>query len=619
MQRAKQIIELYERFADNYTQFSDLNDALLVDCGAEEWQELLNKRSEAQRRILNENEEILKQARNLMSTPIVSKEEADEILVYFRRLLNTRISDYCLFDIVYQSLLDFYEKTEDFLRLIGLNVSAGALLLENFCRMDPTLSPFNGKECTERAIACSKKVSPIQHPDVWMSTFSAYANMLGSVNAYYPENQKNFFRYYDEALAYFEDPEVGPVLDAQPNGPMFKSLVFGRVLYAMNYYDTMSEEDKARLRGIIREQIRNIPDDYSPGEISVLKYFLAYQIGDLKAHEAFQGLFSEYYRLDKANYVIEDVLINTEDFLSRNYILSALLNLLMDKDFSKEEKEQYAQKVIAEIMELIHSVPYGYMTTYVNYSCTSLCTTMLPLLKDTEDMKKAVTSLLILRQPITYIHSLMVREISVTIAKEMLRCKPELFAPLYGNTAEEISRRADEILEFISNAALFHDIGKSKVANIINNQYRRITDLEFDYIKLHTLCGPEVMMHMEVFKPYYDIMLGHHKTYDGKGGYPAEFDNTASPYRIIIDLITIADCTDAATDILGRNYARGKGFRELLAELSAAKGTRYNPDIVTLMEASQELCERLERLTGDERREIYYRAYRDVMNLNRKE
>ena len=52
-------------------------------------------------------------------------------------------------------------------------------------------------------------------------------------------------------------------------------------------------------------------------------------------------------------------------------------------------------------------------------------------------------------------------------------------------------------------------------------------------------------------------------------------------------MITIADCTDAATDILGRNYARGKGFRELLAELSATKGTRYNPDIVTLMEEAK--------------------------------
>ena len=613
------MIELYEQFANNYTQFSELNDALLVDCGAEEWQELLNKRSEVQRRILNENEVILKQARELMSTPIVSKEEADEILVYFRRLLNTRVSDYCLFDIVYQPLLDFYEKTEDDLRLIGLNVSAGAIVLENFCRIDPAMSPLSGKECCERAIACSKNVSPTQQPDVWMSTFSAYANMLGSVNAYYPENQKNFFHYYDEALAYFEDPEVGPVLNAQPNGPMFKSLVFGRILYAMNCYEAMSEEDQERFRIIIREQIQSLPSDYSPGETSVLKYFLAYQIGDIEPHEAFQLLLSEYFRLDKANYEIKDIAIKTDDYLARNYILSSLLELLKDKEFTEEEKNTYVQKVIAEIMELVHSVPYGYMTTYVNYSCTSLCTTMLPLLKNPKEIKRAVTALLILRQPITYIHSLMVKEISVTIAKEMLRRKPELFAPLYGNTAEEISGRADEILEFVSNAALFHDIGKSRVANIINNQYRRITDLEFDYIKRHTLCGPEVMMHMEIFKPYYDIMLGHHKTYDGKGGYPAEFDNTASPYRIMIDLITIADCTDAATDILGRNYARGKGFHELLTELSYAKGTRYNPDIVTIMEESQELCEQLDRLTGDDRRGIYYRAYRDVMNLNRRE
>lgn len=619
MQRAKQMIELYEQFANNYTRFSELNDALLVDCKAEEWQELLNKRSEIQRHILNENEEILKQARKLMNTPIASKEEADEILVCFRRLLNTRVSDYCLFDIIYEPLLEFYEKTEDYLRLIGLYVSAGALVLENFCRIDVTMSPLDAKECCERAIAYSKKVSPTQQPDIWMSVFSAYANMLGSVNAYYPANQKDFFRNYDEALAYFEDPQVGPVLDSQPNGPMFKSLVFGRIIYAMNCFDAMSEEDKERFRTMIREQIKNLPSDYSPGETSVLKYYLAYQIGDLKPHEAFQLLLSDYYRLNKADFEIKDILIKTEDFLTRNYILSALLNLLDDKSFTEEERSEYAQKVIAEIMDLVHSVPYGYMTNYVNYSCSSLCTTMLPLLQNPKEIKRAVTSLLILRQPITYIHSLMVKEISVTIAKEMLRRKPELFAPLYGNTAEEISKRSDEILAFISDAALFHDIGKSRVADIINNQYRHITDLEFGYIKRHTLSGPEVMMHMDAFNPYYDIMLGHHKTYDGKGGYPAEFDNTASPYRIIIDLITIADCTDAATDILGRNYARGKRFHELLAELSSEKGTRYNPDIVTLMEESQELCEKLDRLTGDNRRNIYYRAYRDVMKLNHKE
>ena len=616
MQRAARLIELYDRFADNYTRFSELNDALLVDCEAEEWQELLTRRSEAQRSILNENEEILKEARELMSTPIESKEEADEILVYFRRLLNTRLSDFCLLDIVYKPLLDFYEKTNDALRLIGLYVSTGAIMLENFCRIETDKAPVSGLECCERAIAYSKMVSPTKQPDVWMSVFSAYANMMGSVNAYYPENRKRFFQYYDEALAYFDDPKIGPVLMEQPNGPMFKSLVFGRILYAMNCYEVMDEDEKERFRGIIREQIRSLPDDYSPGETSVLKYFLAYQIGDIEPHEAFRLLLDDYFRLGNADYEIKDVLIKTEDYLARSYILSALFGLLEDEAFSEEERNTNVQRVIAIVMELTHSVPYGYMTAYVNYSCTSLCTTMLPMIKDENEIKRAVTSLLILRQPITYIHSLMVKEISVMIAKEMLSRRPMLFAPIFGDTAEEISGRADEIIEFVSNAALLHDIGKSEVANIINNQYRRITDLEFGYIKHHTLCGPEVMRHIDVFKPYFDIMLGHHKTYDGRGGYPAEFDNTASPYRIVIDLITIADCTDAATDILGRNYARGKHFCDLLAELSADKGTRYNPDIVTLIEESRTLCEKLERLTGDDRRKIYYQAYRDVMNLN---
>lgn len=67
MKRAEQIIELFNRFADNYRLFSELNDALLVDCEAGAWQKLLNRRSEVQRRILNENEEILKQAKELMT------------------------------------------------------------------------------------------------------------------------------------------------------------------------------------------------------------------------------------------------------------------------------------------------------------------------------------------------------------------------------------------------------------------------------------------------------------------------------------------------------------------------------------------------------------------------
>ncbi|MGN0311251.1 MAG: hypothetical protein ACI4CC_00630, partial [Lachnospiraceae bacterium] len=104
-------------------------------------------------------------------------------------------------------------------------------------------------------------------------------------------------------------------------------------------------------------------------------------------------------------------------------------------------------------------------------------------------------------------------------------------------------------------------------------------------------------------------------TYDGKSGYPMSFDNTKSPKRFLIDLITIADCTDAATDILGRNYVAGKDFQTLLEELKAQSGTRYNPDIVDAIAGSNRLQESLSNLTSSGRYSIYYEAYRLIENF----
>lgn len=616
MHRAKQIIELLTKYADNYQEFTKLNDALLVDCGVEEWQKLLSKRSEAQRRLLKENEDILKQLRELMRTPLTSKEEADEILLFYRKLLNTRLSDYSLLEILFQPMVDFYEKTKDYVRLIGLYVSAGAVVLEFFGAMDINMSPLNGKECCEKAIAYSKMVSPLEQPEAWISTFSAYANLMGSAAVYYPELKKDFFKYYDEALSFFDDPKIGPVLLKLPNGPNFKALVSGRILYALECFKEMNDKDKERFRTLILQEIQNPPEGYNEGEIADLKNHTAYVIGEKDPKDAYETLLNSYKKLKKPEFDVKGLIIKTEDYLTRANTLSSLIFILTDEAFTEEERKSHIQEIEPLVMELTHSVPYGYMTSYVNRTSADLCSFLLDLLNDKDEIIDVVKSLLILRQPITYIHSLMVKEISTLIAKEIIIKKPELFMPLFGNSVKEINDRSCEILKFVSEAALFHDIGKTKVADVINNQYRRITDLEFKYIKLHPSFGPKTMHNLESFKPYYDVMLGHHKTYDGKGGYPLDFDNTKSPYRIIIDLITIADCTDAATDILGRNYAKGKNFYDLLAELSAAKGTRYNPDIVSMMEESKELCEQLCFLTGDDRRRIYYLAYRDVMNLN---
>ena len=97
-------------------------------------------------------------------------------------------------------------------------------------------------------------------------------------------------------------------------------------------------------------------------------------------------------------------------------------------------------------------------------------------------------------------------------------------------------------------------------------------------------------------------------------GYPVAFENTESEYRVIIDMITICDCIDAATDYLGRNYKNAKSFDEVLNELIAGKGVRYNPGLVELIESSEIVKRKMRELVETDRLEMMYHAY--VVGVN---
>ena len=87
--------------------------------------------------------------------------------------------------------------------------------------------------------------------------------------------------------------------------------------------------------------------------------------------------------------------------------------------------------------------------------------------------------------------------------------------------------------------------------------------------------------------------------------------------RIVIDIITISDCIDAATDTLGRNYAKSKTFYDVLEELNKDKGTRYSADIVELLNSDECLCECLCDLTGKGRISVYNKIYRLVNSADK--
>lgn len=227
-----------------------------------------------------------------------------------------------------------------------------------------------------------------------------------------------------------------------------------------------------------------------------------------------------------------------------------------------------------------------------------------------KQMIRFMSGLNVSTQVTTYAHSIHVAKIARVLLDGVLKYKPELLKGVFGyKNTEEILKHKRTLRSFIFSAGKVHDIGKNAIVSVVNNEYLPLTDDEFDIIRLHPRLGEIFLRVVPGLEIFHDTTVGHHKWYNGKGGYPADFDNTKSPIRFLIDIVTLSDCLQAATECVGRNYRISKTFEVVMPELRAGAGTKYNPDLVALIDAYPKLAKKLHHLVENGWIEIYYRIY----------
>lgn len=99
--------------------------------------------------------------------------------------------------------------------------------------------------------------------------------------------------------------------------------------------------------------------------------------------------------------------------------------------------------------------------------------------------------------------------------------------------------------EDVVQAALLHDIGKSKIPNEIINKKGKLTEAEFEVMKKHSQYGYEMIKDMDEFSE--DVkraVLCHHERVDGSG-YPQGLG--ADAIGLYSKIVSIADVYDAMT------------------------------------------------------------------------
>ena len=140
--------------------------------------------------------------------------------------------------------------------------------------------------------------------------------------------------------------------------------------------------------------------------------------------------------------------------------------------------------------------------------------------------------------------------------------------------AEEMQLAQDDI-ETIHIAGLFHDVGKLGLPDSILLKNGSLTKEEFMTIKGHPAEGERIIVSYAPFKNLLNIVRGHHERYDGTG-YPD--GKAGNDICLGARIIAVADSFDAMMS--NRTYRRGLGFDKTMDELVKGKGTQFDPAIV---------------------------------------
>ena len=159
------------------------------------------------------------------------------------------------------------------------------------------------------------------------------------------------------------------------------------------------------------------------------------------------------------------------------------------------------------------------------------------------------------RDPYTTGHQLRVSHLARDIATEM------------GLTVDQ--------KEFIGTAAIIHDIGKLSIPSEILSKPTKLTTLEFELIKTHSLSGYNILKDINFPWPVATVILQHHERMNGSG-YP----NKLKGKDILLEarIVAVADVVEAISS--HRPYRPTLGINFALDEITQNKAILYDENVV---------------------------------------
>ncbi len=599
--------------------------------------EVLSKRNIEIRNIINETNNLIDE----VITPIIknpaemSEKNATELEEFAKRLSGYRESIDTGLCYQIRDALTIYAKSigDDAMYIRNMFYKGLALFY-----LDTLLFKAEMSDCYDKVIAYSDRYEEFDS-ETRNLIARAYGNSYISVASL---NTEEIFRRYDRALDFWNNT----VSRVDPDFPL--------KAYYQNLHENLCSSTITALRSVrqinVKERHRarllesatflyesnRIDDlvetnDYTSVQVKNIYYYNAarFHNGIITCEELLEKLYEIHCQADD-DYSYDDLYKK----LHIGGLFLVYLHLYPPQELSKEDQKRITKEIEDGVFSYVENIPDNVSSARVTTMLSNFAIGSFNAFDDITYLK-LLLKLTVFRHSPTFVHSVMVAKISCTIADYIIKFEPEKFLTLPDmNTVEDVLANRDEILTFVWYSGLIHDIGKLVYSHMVSFYVRRLNDHEFEMIKQHSTKAEAFIKqapsfeddisenhHMykfiedsvltrsaegSLFSHLSDIAFGHHKSFDGKFGYPNEFDNLKSPVKSIIDIITIADSIDAATDSVGRSYAVEKTLDDMKEDMMSQIGTRYCPDFTSYVFKDDRLFKKVDDILNEYRYDLYH-------------
>lgn len=613
---ASDYVSLFHQIDENIYTYNQINDSLFVKSTKEEWVETYLNRARQTYQLGQETQQLVDRLFNGMKRD-VQNGRFDSVLHDPNVNLMPNIKDDFLHEEIVQFYYDQLYKSKDKSTLCMESFMYVAYILASVKQVTSVAGdPDAFNQCFHLLVDLMEHYVPGRDVPMTSKTVPVFMNAynyvithkefikegLATVEDYNSWNE-NFVRYLNDTTL--------TNLVSESRIKVYKSTL---AQYDMSMLRNVFLSDTTHLYDQIRDTLLTRQVDYYDQRPALeAKFNISSQRRMIVMRQAL-GRISVIDALNLSEKICEELSKDLSSELKLSTKLSAMLDCFyfVDiSDLSYAEKRAYIKKYCDQIFADLSHIPYSNKMPNMVRTMSYVATYQrIHKYLSTAERKEFLETLLFYSQPFTRAHSETVARLALMIFDGVIEQRPDLLTGMLGyNTVSDVTNDPQRLKDFFTNAARYHDLGKTRMPDIIRNEYRKLTDHEFSIIRRHPEIAIDFLRVDSSLMAFSDIVIGHHKWYNNKGGYPASFNKSESPYSVLIDILTLADCLEAATSRLGRNYRKNKRYDDVLKEFQTDAGTRYNPELVKILETHPTLGNQLRQFCEKGWEDVYYRIF----------